>query len=228
MSPLQYAFGSAVFLASTASLVAMFARGRRRECWAYLAYVLVLSVFTFCILAWPQHFYRREWWLTKRVVFDAIKVCIATELAFRAVAVFPGARARLRIAMLASLVLSTGMIMTGPAHREYLTVWSWQPLISNATIWLFGVTTVAVVYYRLPVTTWHRALVVTFTLKLFVFTVLLNVLEHFGWKARPWVNVADGATDVLAAWCLAYFAWRPVEEDVLSPAIRRRLAMSAA
>jgi hypothetical protein len=228
MTTLQYTFASTVMLAGFATILALLRRGRYRECWSYLAYVCVLVVSTFCILIWPQHFYRLDWWLAKRAVFDAIKISVAIELALRAVSAFPGARARMRVAMLASLGVSAAMIASGPAHREYLTVWTWQPLISNATIWIFAIAAMAVVHYRLPVTTWHRAIVLTFTLKLLVFTVLINVLEHTGWRARPWVNVADGATDVLAAACLAYFAWRPAEADVLSPAIRTRLQMSAA
>jgi hypothetical protein len=66
------------------------------------------------------------------------------------------------------------------------------------------------------------------TAKLFVFSVVLNLLSHFGWTARPWTNVAEGLTDVGVAWFLAYCALRPAQDDVLSPALRRRLAMVTA
>ena len=146
----------------------------------------------------------------------------------RAVAAFPGAKARLQVVMVVTLAGSAALVATGPGHREYSAVWAWQPTINSVTIWLFFLTALVVIYYRLPVSTWHRALVVVFSLKLFFFTVLINILAHAGWRARPWVNVADGLSDVTASLVFAFFAWRPSIDDLRVASLRRRLAMAVA
>jgi hypothetical protein len=228
MTPLQHAFVLVVCLASVATLPGLAWNGRVRECWSYLAYLLFLTVCAFCVSTWPQTFYRWDWWMAKRAVFDALKAGIAIELALRAVAAFPGPKARLQVAMVATLAASAAMIATAPGHRDYAALWAWQPTINSVTIWLFFVTALVVIYYRLPVSTWHRALVVVFSVKLFLFTVLINILAHAGWRARPWVNVADGLSDVAVSLVFGFFAWRPSTDDALVASLRRRLAVGVA
>ena len=217
-----------VCVASVVTLPGIIWNGRVRECWSYLGYLLFLTFSAFCVLTWPQTFYRWDWWMAKRAVFDALKAGIAIELALRAVAVFPGAKARLQVAMVVTLAASTALIATGPGHRDYAAVWTWQPTINSVTIWLFFVTALVVIYYRLPVSVWHRTLVVVFSLKLFFFTVLINILAHAGWRARPWVNVADGLSDVTVSLVVAFFAWRQSTDDLRVASLRRRLSMVAA
>jgi len=228
MSPLQRAFVVAVLAGGLVTLAAVFHRRRSTECWSYVAYLMALVSWGFCLAVWPGRFYRLEWWMAKQSVLDVLKVCVALELAYRAVRAFPGARARMQVAMLVVLVVSAAIIAGGPSQRAFDTVWQWQPQILTATIWLFGVTALCVVFYHLPVTDWHRVLVLVFTAKLFLTTTLLNLLGHFGWSARPWYNVIDGTVDVAVAWTLAYFAARPVQRDALSPALRQRIAEAAA
>jgi hypothetical protein len=228
MTTLQRAFVVTVLLGGLVTLAALFHRRRSRECWSYVAYLMALTSWGFCLAVWPGRFYRTDWWMAKQAVFDALKVCVALELAYRAVRAFPGARARLQVAMLTVLVASSAVIAGGAPHRSFNTVWQWQPQILTATIWLFGVTALCVVFYRLPVTDWHRVLVLTFTARLFLNTTLLNLLGHYGWSARPWFVVIDGMVDSAVSWTFAYFAWRPVQEDVISPALRDRIAEAAA
>lgn len=226
MSPHQRAIVAVVLIGGLIALAGLARRERAKECWAYLAYLLALTGWGLCLASWPERFYRWDLWMAKQAVLDVLKVGVALELAFRAVQAFPGARARMQIAMLTVLVVSAGMLASGPPH-PYQALWEWQPQIMSATIWIFGVTAFVVVWYRLPVTDWHRALVLALTAKLFVFSVLLNVLFHFGWKVRPWVNVADGLADVAVSWTLAYMAWRPQRESVLSALLKQRLAAVA-
>ncbi|PYQ50328.1 MAG: hypothetical protein DMF78_16005 [Acidobacteria bacterium] len=228
MTALQRAFVVAVLAGGLVTLAGLFHRQRSRECWSYVAYLIALVSWGCCLAAWPGRFYRWDWWMAKQSVLDALKVFVALELAYRAVRAFPGARARLQMAMLTVLVLSAAIIAGGPSHRTFDTLWQWQPQILTATIWIFGVTALCVVFYRLPVSDWHRVLVLAFTAKLFLTTVLLNMLGHFGWSVRPWFNVIDGTVDVAVSWTLAYAAWRPVQQDVLSPALRQRIAEAAA
>jgi hypothetical protein len=224
MSPHQRAMVVAVFLGGLVALCGLLYRRRARECGAYVAYLSLLLAWGFCLEMWPERFYVWTWWMVKQAVFDALKIGVALELAYRAVSAFPGARARLQVAMLAILGLSTLIITTGPVHSPGVALWEWQPKVVVATIWIFGVTALAVVYFRLPVSDWHRALVLAMTMKLFLFTVVLNVLAHLGWKARPWTNVAEGLTDVAVSWTLAYFAWRPQRQEVRIRVLRERLA----
>ncbi len=228
MTPLQRAFVVGVFLGGVATLLALFHRGRHRECWSYVAYLIALTAWGGCLAAWPARFYRWDWWMAKQAVLEVLRVGVALELTFRAVRSFPGARARVQVAMLAVLVVSAAIIASGPPHVPANYLWAWQPQIATAIIWLFGVTAFGVVFYRLPVSDWHRALVLVFTARLFLTTVLLNIVGHFGWSVRPSFNVIDGTVDVAVSWTLAWAAWRPVQADVFSPELRRRIAEATA
>src|SRR6185295_18787544 len=98
-----------------------------------------------------------------------------------------------------------------------------QPRIVAVTVWLFTITALVVVYYRIPLDSWHRAILLGFAPYQFVFTTVVALMMHFGYETFHGLGMIDsGAYLVLTLWW-AQRAWRKEEEFVVSPALRRIL-----
>jgi hypothetical protein len=82
-----------------------------------------------------------------------------------------------------------------------------------------------VVWYRIPLLPFQKAILVGFVPYLVVFVSLLNVLRHHGWQVREWVNLLDATAYLGAASWWAWAAWRPEESYAVSPAVARRLGL---
>jgi hypothetical protein len=215
MAPFQHFLVLAVLAASLLTLVGILRTGRFRECWTYVGYIIALIAFGAPIAFWPDRFWNLSWYLVKQAVYDSLRIGVALELGFRVTASFPGAAARLRTLMLLVLAVGGSTIALASGQRSYSQLYDWQPAITHAAIWILGVTAFVVLVYRLPISNWHRILVIALTGRFLLWSTLLKALALFGWSARVWVSYADGLGDLLVAWTLAYYAWRPDESAVV-------------
>jgi hypothetical protein len=206
----------AVFLGATlAAVTGVFARGRQRDCWSFAAYLVVVAACEGAVVFWPERFF--AWWffVTKQSLYDVLKVAVALELAHRTFRVFPGARATARRVVFTVLAASTVLIAASSALGSRWT--AWQPPVVSATIWLFGATALLVVWYRLPLHAWHRAILAGFTPYLLVFVTLLSVLEKQGARYAA-LGLLDSIAylGVMLYWALV--AWRrPPREAAFRP-----------
>lgn len=229
MKAVQLGVAWAVLATLVVTLAGLAARRRLHLCWSFAAYAVVVLGCDTAILGWPARFYTPEFWIVRQALFDATKVAVAMELTYRVVHAFPGAMRTARVSALAVLTLSTAVIVAGPWAAGYRNWAEWQPRVIFGVVSLFTVTALVVLWYNLPVQSWHRALIMGFSAYLLVFTVALNVLRTQGWQVAPWVGLLDSVAYLgLVTWW-AHVSWAPDTVTAEIPAtVRRRLGLEAA
>jgi hypothetical protein len=210
------------------TLAGLVARRRVRECYSFVAYAVIVLVCGALIAFWPSRFWTEDFWLLRQALYDAAKMVVSVELAWRVFRAFPGA---MRAAKAWALVLLpvTVVLVVGLPSISYATWGEWQPRMMTGCVALFALTAILTLWYNLPIRAWHRALVLGFSSYLLVFTLLLEVLRNYGWAIRFWYGLADGlAYFALVIWW-AVEAWRP--DPVLAGiplSVQRRLGLADA
>jgi hypothetical protein len=207
------------------TLVGLIVRDRVRQCYSFVAYAVTVLVCGLLIALWPDQFWTPEFWMFRQALYDAGKMLIAVELAWRVLRAFPGATRTAQLWAVILLPLSV-VLVVGVPSIGYSTFGEWQPRMMTGCVALFGLTAILTLWYRLPVRPWHRALLLGFASYLLVFTTLLEVQRIEGWAIRPWYNLADGLSYLaLIAWWAAE-AWRPDPVLVGIPlSVQRRLGL---
>jgi hypothetical protein len=226
MNTVQLFVANAVKVLVLFTIVGILLQRRQRLCYSFLAYLVAILTGNCLVTFWPDRFFAEWFWMLKQAVYDVAKLAVALELADSAFRAFPGARATARFVLFCILVATTTAIIgvsTSASFSE--VVGEWHPRILSGTIWLLTATAVLVVWYRLPVHAFQRAILLGFTSYLLVFTTALNVLRDRGWDIRPWVNTIDGLAyaGVMAWW--AYATWRADEKLALAPQMLRRMQL---
>jgi len=209
MSELQLAVAHAVKLALVVLLAGLLRRGKARLCWSFLAYALAILVGNSMVSLWPDRFYNPPFWVLKQGVYDALKMAIAVELAWRAFAAFPGAMRAARRVLLALLAISTLALASLTPPSSYLTLWEWQPGIATAAVWLLTATALLVVWYQVPLHPWPRAIMLGLAPYLLVFVAALDLLRRHGWAAfREGAGLLDSLAYLSLVVFWAWAAWR--------------------
>lgn len=205
-------FAGIVLLA--ALFLGLVVRRRYRACYSFALYVPAVLLPQLLLLLWPHRFFRWDFWLLKETVHQVLKFAIALELAYRTFHAFPGAQATARRVLFAVVVVMYLGVLAVPAHRQAdyatYTVLADQvfPRVLNGTAWLFTAIAALILWYRLPVDPFQKAILIGFVPYLLTFTVGLNALHSLGWGVREsmaWVHTA--AYTVLEIYW-NYAAWR--------------------
>jgi hypothetical protein len=216
MSEIQVALSHAVKLAVVSVLAGLVARGRVRLCWSFAAYLVAILVGNSLASLWPSRFYTPGFWVLKQAVYDALKMAVALELAWRAFEAFPGALRTARRAILALLVASTLALALFTPPSSYATLWDFQPGIVTAALWLLTATALLVVWYQVPVHDWQRAIMLGLAPYLLVFVIVLDLLKRHGWMA---LHATAGVLDSAAYLALLVFwTWAAWRRDASPPA----------
>ena len=219
MTELQVALAHAVKLALVAVLAGLFARGRGRLCWSFVAYALASLAGNCASTLWPARFQTPSFWVLKHGVYDALMMAVALELTWRAFEAFPGAMRTARVVVLVLLAVSAVVLGALTPRSSYLTLWEWQPSVATAALWLLTATALLVVFYQVPVHDWQRAILLGLAPYLLVFVTLLGLLQRHGWTARAQIGVADSAAYLTLA---VFWAWAVWRRDPATPAEARR------
>lgn len=219
MTGLQWVVSSTGLLLLGTLLLGLFVRGRHRICSSFTAYVIVSIVTAILPTVDPEHFYTWAFWLIRDSILAALKLGIALQLARPTFRSFPGALARARGVML--LVLSVFLVAvllvpTGPEDSESFYP-KLLPRVQNGTAWLFTAILGIVLWYRLPLNLFRKAILVGFVPMLLVSTLAVQVIATWGAKFLIWgvhLRVYAGygeslAYDLAVAYW-TYSAWRPV------------------
>ena len=214
MSELQVALSHGVKLALVAVLAGLFVRGRARLCWSFVFYAAAILVGNTVASLWPAGFHTPSFWVLKQGVYDALKMAMALELAWRAFEAFPGALWTARVTLLALLAVSALALGALTPNSSYMTLWEWQPGIATAALWLLTATALLVVWYQVPVHDWQRAIMLGLAPYLLVFVTLLDLLRRHGWTARSEIGVIDSAAYLALA---AFWAWAVWRRDSATP-----------
>ena len=233
MSLIEIAVALAGDLLILAALVGIVVRRRYRICPTFLLYLGAVLAFDLLVLFGPAWFYTRMAWVLKEILVGALRFGVALELSFRTFRAFPGARSTARgvVLLLLAVTFVTVLAVTGDGSHGAasapptfeLIAGRIQPRLVNGTIWLFASIAATILWYRLPVDPFHKAILIGFVPYLLVFTTGLNVLDSYGWDLRAPVNVAQvGAYFALMAYW-AHAAWLPAADPVQAPERTRAL-----
>lgn len=230
MTSWQVLVAHAVKILILLTLAGVLARGRARMCWSFVVYLGVVLVSNSLVSFWPARFFDAWFWLVQQALYDALKMAIAVELAFRAFQAFPAARATARRILFALLILTSLALVgvppgvSGGSPELYAAaLLEWEPRVLMGTIWLLNALALLVIWYRVPLHPYHRAILLGFVPYLLVFTTILRMLRHYGWEILPLVQSAEPAAYMLLVgwWC--YAAWAPEPAPDVSPAVLQRL-----
>jgi len=218
-----------VKLGLLALLAGTLVRRRHRECLAFPAYLALVLLGDTMVSVWPERFYQAWFWYLQQSLWDAAKLGVGLEIAFRAFRAFPGARPAVQSLLGLVLALTTASVVSVPSGLSHdAVVFEWHPRVLAGTIWLMTALMMVIVYYRLPIRPFQLAILSGFVPYLLLFVTLLNVLRHRGWDVRPWVNLADACCylAVVSFWTVA--AWRKDAMPAAAPQVIRRLSLGPA
>src|SRR6185436_20137274 len=96
MSGLHFAMTGVATVLLVAIVIGLFWRGRQRQAWPFIVYLVSVFTSITLIMLWPERFYQIWFWSLKEGVYGALKLVIAVHLANSAFRVFPGAHATAR------------------------------------------------------------------------------------------------------------------------------------
>jgi hypothetical protein len=133
------------------------------------------------------------------------------ELTARVFRRFPGALAtarRLLILILGATFAAVVAIPTREAGHVGF-VGHLMPRILNGTIWVFAALAILILWYRLPVHWFQKAILLSYVPYLLVFTAALNALGDLGWERAAWANRAGAVAYSILVLYWFYTAWRP-------------------
>jgi hypothetical protein len=224
MTPSQVLIAHAVKILVLLTLAGILARRRWSLCWSFTTYLAVILLCNSLVSFWPEHFYKPWFYLVRTGLYGALKVAIAIELAYRTFQAFPGAQATARRALILLVIASSALLMAIPWDSSYgAALFEWEPRILTATIWLLNALAVVVIWYRVPIHAYHKAILLGFVPYLLVFTILLRLLRHYGWDILPVVQAAEPAAYMLLMGWWAWAAWEPEAAPDVSPEVLHTL-----
>jgi hypothetical protein len=227
MSLIENAVALAGDLLILAAVVGILVRRRYQICQTFVLYLGAVLVFDLLVVVWPAWFYTRMSWVLKEILVSALRFGVALELSFRTFRAFPGARSTARAVVLLLLAVTFVTVLavsgdnshggaSGPPTFE-LIAGRIQPRLLNGTIWLFAAIAATILWYRLPVDPFHKAILIGFVPYLLIFTTGLNILDSYGWDLRSLVNYAQVGAYVALMGYWAHAAWLPAAAPVQAP-----------
>ena len=224
MTASQVLIAHAVKILVLLTLAGIVARRRWASCWSFTSYLAVILLCNSLVSFWPDRFYQPWFWMVRTALYDGLKVAIAIELAYRTFQAFPGARATVRRLLFALLVATSVALMAVPWDSSYgAAVFEWEPRVLTGTIWLLNALAVVVIWYRVPIHAYHKAILLGFVPYLLVFTILLRLLRHYGWDILPVIQSAEPLAYMLLMSWWAWAAWEPEVAADVSPEVLRIL-----
>ena len=200
-----------VEIALAATIAGTFWRGRASEGWSFVAYLALILAGDLMVVGWREQFNQGWFWILKQSVWDIAKLAVAVELLARAVRTFPGAKLVARTYLVGALTVSSATLLLVPdghqdAYGAFLV--DWHPRVLTSTIWLMTGTALLIVWYRLPVSTFQKAILAGFVPYLVIFTTLLNILRTHGFQIMWLTNRADRVAYLAVCLWWAVHAWR--------------------
>lgn len=220
MSPWEKAIVATEIGLAAVILVGLLVRGHWRSCYSFALYLSSFVVFEGVILAWPERFFRLDFWLAKEAIEGLLKLAMAFEIAARLFERLPTARVTFALAFLAGL-LTIAASVAPTVGADVATVTSvGLPRLLYGTALIFAALLGVCLWYHVPLYSIHKAVLVGFVPYLVTFTVVLQFLETFGWNLRRgpanYLNTV-AFISLLAFWARA--AWRRFSPSDVSPTV---------
>jgi hypothetical protein len=221
MSTLQTTIAAIGLIIMSVMLVGLAVRRRYDVAYMFTLYLLVVYVTELLSLAWPDTFYRRAFYLQKENLINALRFGVALELMYRTFRSFPGAHRTARAVFLAFVGVTLVVVLaatTGDQLDVYALVNKVQPRVISASVWLFTALAALILWYRLPVESFHKAILLGWVPYLLIFSAALNYVGEYGPQLIPVTNYVHTMAylGLLVFWAKA--AWAPVGVRVSAPA----------
>jgi hypothetical protein len=211
----------AIFL----TLVGILTRGRLNYCRSFAFYLAAVFTGDLLMDAWPSVFYTKTFWITCQLFYTVLKVWVAAELAATVFAAFPGAKVRARRALFIILIVTASMMVGMPKTVDPVILFKeWMPRLLAGTIWLMTGIALLVVYYRIPLDPFHRAILTGFVVYNLLTVSLFDLLHRFGWQYAAEVDRLQAPTYLLLLVYWAKASWRPdTVPEAVSPTLVQAL-----
>lgn len=162
-------------------LYGLFKRDLVRDCYSFLAYVLLVLATQLQMLLWPDIFWTGEFWHAKEAWLGLIKLVLAIELSYRIFGLFPGALEKLRMTLFAPAVFGAVCIYRVFASKTYaIALTETGPALASWTTTVLALTGLLALHYELPMLYLHRALLFGFVVYLGTFATGMNLLRSLG------------------------------------------------
>jgi uncharacterized PurR-regulated membrane protein YhhQ (DUF165 family) len=206
------------------TLAGLVARRHITNCWAFALYLLAVLATDTAMLF--DRFDTLAFWMLKEISLNALKFAIAFELMTRAFARFPGARATAQRAMRLVLVLTLVTLVwvaaawqvdpTGMSSREVAAriAGEFQPRLVTAATWLFVAIAGLILWYRLPVESMAKAILIGFVPYLIFSYMVLQLRNANQWPTGGWMPGLDAWAWPILMLYWARSAWQPFREII--------------
>jgi hypothetical protein len=205
--------GYAARLALIACLIGLWRRGRLNECRSFLAYAAAIIVIGEITALWREQFFTYTWYLRSQAVYNVFKFAVALELGVRVFRAFPVALARLRLFTIAILGVTTYAVVASPFEVDLKRLFlDREPTIQAGVIWLMTSEMLLILWHRLPVTDFQKAILLGFVPYLLVFDTLMKVLRLLDVATgvpMEYMGVGNSTAYLSACAWWAWAAWRP-------------------
>jgi hypothetical protein len=212
----------AIFMA----LVGIVVRDRARYCWSFTAFLAAVFTGEMLVIAWPDVFFTPKAWMIRQFIYSVLKMTIAVQLAAIVFAAFPGAKARARRVLFLMLIVTASMMVGMPAALSYQGVAvEWMPRVLSGTIWLMTGIAILVVYYRIPLDPFHKAILTGFVPYNLICVSLGDLMHRYGFiEFIPYFNMVQPPAYFLLFAYWAKQTWRRDEvPEAVSPALLQAL-----
>jgi hypothetical protein len=217
MTPLAKVIGLASTLLLLTTLVGLVVRGHWRAWYSYALYIAILPVFTLLFLA-DERLYSKDVWMVQEALLNAVRFGMALELAGRTFRAFPGARSTLNVVVMVVMAATFALALPSydPDHDYVNFVVNLQPRLLSGSVWLFTAIAALILWYRLPVLPFRKAILLSYLPYLIFATAFLNLLSQYGWQqGLQYLNQLVYLA-LVSFW--AYTAWKvPVMSDSEPP-----------
>lgn len=190
-------------------LLGIVVRRRVTVCLSFSLYVFVVFTTDLLILIDPDRFYVWWFWLLKEALMAVLKFAIALELSVRIFRNYPGATIAARRLLLGILGLTLLAVLAMPLGKADYGALADElmPRVQNATAWLFTGIAGLILWFRLPVNAFAKAIVIGLVPYLLVFNIGLAALHSLGWELRVRANVLTVIAYATLTLYWNYVAW---------------------
>jgi hypothetical protein len=183
MSPLASVIGQISTVLLLATLVGLIVRGHWRAWSSFAVYTSVLAVFAILYFVDQEHFYQHSVWMMQESLTNAVRFAMALEVAGRTFRAFPGARSTLNVvvAVVMAATLALALPSYDPDHSYVNFIENLQPRLLSGSVWLFTAIAALILWYRLPVLPFRKAILLSYLPYLIFEAAFLNLLKLYGW-----------------------------------------------
>jgi len=203
------------------TIVGLTMRGRLRLCWSFILYLGSITIFNTLMGIWPDQFLTWPVWLVRELAYAVVKVALAIELSRLLFRSFPTARRTAHYGLL--LVLGACAAWIATASPGSLGEWIriGVPRVKCSEAFLLAWLLLVVLWYRIPLHSLHKAILIALAPYLLVFTVFLQALETHGWTGNSEMNYLNMFVFLAVLICWLVVAWRHEDAHEVHPGVAK-------